>query len=112
MNLKKYMENRIRGWLPKEPNSARGLLRLKEFRIKLRRRKPPTLIDRVVGGLGGGGGSLVLSGILLYFLFPRCPRSLIVVEEIVGMLLLALAFSVWITDKKKKPSAKNNINTL
>jgi len=108
MNPKKYLETRIRGWLPKEPNLARGKLRIKELKIKIRKRKPPTIRDRIVGGLGGGGGTLVLSGILNYVLFPWYLESFIFIEEVVGTLLLALAFFVWVTDKNRKASAKNN----
>jgi hypothetical protein len=109
---KKSLENHVRGWLPKEPNLARGKLRMKELRIKFWRRKPPTIRDRLVGGLGGGGGALVLIGILNYVLFSRYPQSFIFVEEVIGILLLTIAFFVKVTDKNKKPSAKNNTSTL
>jgi hypothetical protein len=106
MNPLRYIEKRIRGWLPKEPNLARRPLRIKAFMIKIRRRKPLTIRDRVVGGLGGGGGALVLMGILNYFLFPRYPKSYIAAEEVVGWLVVSLAFFVWITDKNKKINAE------
>jgi hypothetical protein len=92
----------IRGWLPKEPNSARRTFRIKAPAIKLRRRKPLTMRERVVGGLGGAGGALVLMGILNYVLASWYPKSYIVAEEVVGWLLVSLAFFVWIIDKNKK----------
>lgn len=107
MTLKRDLATRIRGWLPKEPNLASGKLRKKKLRIKIRGRKPPTIRDRLVGGLGGGGGALVLMGILNYILFSWYPKSFIFAEEGSGTVLLALAFFVWVTDKNRKTNAKN-----
>jgi hypothetical protein len=106
MKLKKYLEKRIYGWLPKEPDLVSGKLRMKERRIKFRGRKPPNIRDRLVGGLGGGGGALVLMGILNYLLFSWYPKSFICTEEVVGTVLLLLAFFVWVTDKNKNKNAK------
>jgi hypothetical protein len=108
MTSKKHLEQLIRGWLPKEANLTSAKLRMKELRIKFRRRNPPTIRDRLVGGLGGGGGALVLMGILNYVLFSWYPKSFIFVEEVVGSVLLVLAFFVWVTDKNRKTNAENS----
>lgn len=106
MNLRHRFAAFVRGWLPKEPNSTRKTLRIKAFAKNLRR-KPLTMRERVVGGLGGAGGALVLMGIL-NVLSSRYPKSYIVAEEAVGWLLVSLAFSVWITEKNKKISVKKS----
>lgn len=112
MKLKNYLEKRIYGWLPKEPNFASGKLKTKEHIIKLRRRKPPTIRDRLVGGLGGGGLALVLMGIFFYFLFSWYPKSFILTEELVGTVLLVLAFFIWITGKNKNKNGKMATQTF
>jgi hypothetical protein len=101
MRVKNQLRRRIRSWLPKEPDSSRVLLKIKEFRIKIRHRKPPTERERVIGGLGGGGGALVLLGLMNYFLLPWYPMSFIIAEEAVGWSLVSLAFLIWVTDENK-----------
>jgi hypothetical protein len=107
MTSKKTLARFMRGWLPKEPSSARKTLRIKAPAKNLRK-KPLTMSERIVGGLGGAGGTLVLMGIMNYVLLSWYPKSYIVIEQVVGWLLVTLAFFVWIKYKKKKTSVKKS----
>jgi hypothetical protein len=107
MTIKKSLESRIRGWLPKESRTTQSADDTRKFKFRLKR-KPPTLNDRLIGGFGGGGGSLVLMGILFYFLFPIYPRSVILLEELVGAVLLGIAFLFW--SRGKKTTGKTSVS--
>jgi hypothetical protein len=91
MNVKKILENRMHGWLPKE-QTLYGVSPNKKS--KLTRKGSPTLKERLVGGLGGGGGTLVASAIIFYFFVPMYPEQVIPIMLIVGIPLLAAALLV------------------
>lgn len=105
MNVKKSLENRIRGWLPKEPNLPTNTLAPK---IKVKKLKhPPTGRERLVGGIGGGlgaaGGALILEAILSHFL-TRNTGLLVTFLLIFGAFFIAAAIAVIIFDKLLGPS--------
>jgi hypothetical protein len=92
MNVKRSLGNRIRGWFPQEPASRVGIANSEKKNIRIRK-KPPTMRERAVGGLGAAGGGLVLSAIVFYFV-PIYSIQAIAIELIVGIALVAAAFIV------------------
>jgi hypothetical protein len=100
MHGKKDLQNRIRGWLPKEPNIAIDKVNTKKPKLTIRI-KPPTIRERIVGGLGAAGGGLTIIGALFYFISP-IPKQFIGIELIIGISLIVIAFFVRSTYKKRK----------
>lgn len=105
MNIKEILENKLRGWLPKEPNLHTNTLAPK---IKVKKPKqPPTGRERLVGGLGGGlgaaGGSLILEVILTHFLTLNT-GTLVTFLLIFGVFFIAAAIAVIVLDKLLGPS--------
>lgn len=97
MKNKKAIEQQTRGWVPKEITlPANAHARKTKFTA---RKRPPTIRERLVGGLGAAGGSLTLSAIIFYFV-PVYPKQAVVMLLISGVPLLVAAFLVSRTKKR------------
>ncbi len=88
------MLSRIRGWFPADPALTKGNQKTKLSAPK----RPPTIRERLVGGLGASGGGLVLMGIIFYFV-PSYPKEVDAAVLFAGIPLLVAAFLVWRTYK-------------
>jgi hypothetical protein len=92
INNKDKWKKSIRGWFPTEPALRSGRVNSKKSNIRIPK-GPPTLKERVVGGLGAAGSGLILLAIVFYFV-PIYSRQAIAIELIVGIALVAAAFIV------------------
>ena len=99
MNVKKSLESRIRGWLPKEPALRTGNANAEKSKIRMRK-DAVTLSERAVGGLGASGGGLILSAVVFYFI-PIYPKPAVAILLIAGIPLLAAAVVVYRTEKNR-----------
>jgi hypothetical protein len=99
MSTKKNLMNRIRGWFPTESALLTCNSNIKKSNIKIPK-GPPSMRERVVGGLGAAGGGLVGLGIIFYFV-PMYPKQAVAILLIVGIPLLAAAIIVSRTTKNK-----------
>ncbi len=99
MNVKNTLKNRIRGWFPTESALLTRNSNIKKSNIKTPK-GPPTMRERVIGGLGAAGGGLVGLGIIFYFV-PMYPKQFVTILLIVGIPLLAAAIIVSRTTKNK-----------
>jgi hypothetical protein len=103
--MKRKEEKPVRGWFPKEPSLP---LNAETKRPKLSTNRPPTLRERLVGGLGAAGGGLTLMGLVFYFV-PAYPKLAVAGLLIVGVPLLSAAFIVRSTYKKGKQPSNSHI---
>jgi len=94
MNTKKSWGSKIRGWFPSDPVSGAVTQKPKSPAQKA----PPTLNDRLVGGLGAAGGGLILSAIIFSFV-PEYPKQVLIFLPIAGVSLLTAACLIWRKDK-------------
>jgi hypothetical protein len=97
MRFKDSSESRIRGWFPQEPCLNKGDQKTKLIVPKT----PPTIQERLVGGLGAAGGTLIISGIIFSFV-PSYPQTLAIAVLITGIPLLITAFLIRWTYSKKR----------
>ena len=91
------LEKRIRGWFPVDPKL--NAVEVNVEKPKPARRGPPTVKERLVGGLGAAGGSLTMSGIIMSFV-PAYPHQAAALLVILGVPLLAAAFLVWLSYRR------------
>jgi hypothetical protein len=96
LNLKKYLERRIRGWLPKEPNLPRD--RIKTTDVKTKIPKPRWWNAVWIGTVL----AIIASGIIFYFTFHTTLERLIL-EFFLIFLCVGIAYYIRI-----KPSIRIN----
>lgn len=105
MNVKKNLENRIRGWLPAEPAHRTGNANIEKTKFRIRK-GPPTMGERAVGGLGAAGGGLILLASVFYFV-PIYPKQAVAIMLIAGIPLLVAAFVIDRITKKTQNTNRN-----
>ena len=85
---------KLRGWFPSDPALAATNQKTKISNIK----QPPTLRERLVGGLGASGFGLILMGVFFYFV-PNYPKQANLALILTGATLLLAALFVSRTNK-------------
>jgi predicted membrane channel-forming protein YqfA (hemolysin III family) len=115
MKVKRSLEKRVNGWLPKEPNFPTKKI---TTNIKIKNQRPTytrkeRLAVGLVSGLGAIGSILLLIVILEHFLTPYNDPSMIT-KLILGISFIVAATSVLIleqiSEKRKQMPLINIMN--
>ncbi|MCW4000197.1 MAG: hypothetical protein NWE93_08150 [Candidatus Bathyarchaeota archaeon] len=98
MKNKEHSGRQIRGWFPADPKLNAIKVNVAKPRPAIR--GPPTVRERLVGGLGAAGGSFTALGVIMSFV-PAYPNQVAVLLVVLGVPLLAAAFLVWLSYRRE-----------